>query len=460
MTGRPRHLSIVPDPGGTRVVVLADGDAWRLPAHEHTDAADINAGLRARLGFDVVTTGCVRMLGDVRDTATPQVFGHWHRGPDLPLPAGARWIDPTDVESLPFAVAEERVVLRDWFAERKRGATPLGRLPWAHEDWYDEAAEWCRARLTALGRTVTGPVEQVYARPWSCTLRVPTSAGFAYFKAVVPCFGHEPPLAEALAVWFPDDVPAVLAVDRARDWMLTADFSPYEEMVPTDERFDAFAGAVRRYVELVRAAGPRADELVALGCPDRRLAVVPALFEDLLTDGEILRVDREGGVTAAEYDGLLEFARGLPDVCDRLAAYGLPETVQNIDFWHGNIAFTPTGPVYYDWSEAVVAHPLAALRMFLFGARFRNPDAAEVRNRLLDVFLGCWESYAAPEELREAYRLAQPIGIIARALCWRATAAHLEPERRFLMAHSVPNNMRFLLDWAAASASRSIYDLV
>lgn len=445
---RPRHRGLVSDSARSRVLVEADGDAWRLPAHQFTDALEINAELRNRLGTDVVTTGCVRLLGDVHDESAPWVFGHWQHGDDTALRPGVRWIDQSEVDTLPFTDAEDRETVRGWFAEKSRGVTPLGGLPWAHHGWFDEVSGWCLERLAAEDRAVTGPVEQRYASPWSSVLRVPTSTGAVYFKAVVPGFGHEPRLTEVLATWFPGEVPTVLAADETRGWLLTEDFGPFTEMVPDDDNVERFEQAVRQYARLQQHAAEHVDELVAMGCPDRRLAAIPALFEELLADTAILRLSQDGGITEEEHDTLRTFASRLPDLCARLESYGLPETVVNNDFWHGNLAFTDTGTVYYDWSEAVVAHPLASLRIFLFCVEHFNPDSVRVRERLLDAYLASWEHYATPARLAEAYQLAQPIAYIARALCWRANVTLLEPERRFLMAFSVPNNMKDLAEWA------------
>jgi hypothetical protein len=72
-------------------------------------------------------------------------------------------------------------------------------------------------------------VTLVQARPWSVVLRVPTTAGACYGKAVAPALAHEVALTAALARWRPDCLPAVLAqplgmVCRALTWrhVLTA----------------------------------------------------------------------------------------------------------------------------------------------------------------------------------------------------------------------------------------------
>jgi hypothetical protein len=80
--------------------------------------------------------------------------------------------------------------------------------------------------MERLGRPLTGPVRQ--ARVWrlSCLLRAPTGDGDIWFKASTtsPLFVNEGVVRGALAGLFPGQVPAPLAVEPERGWMVLADF--------------------------------------------------------------------------------------------------------------------------------------------------------------------------------------------------------------------------------------------
>jgi hypothetical protein len=55
-------------------------------------------------------------------------------------------------------------------------AGPPGR-PWAARGWFAGAERWLEDAMAAVGRPVTGPVEQVRVWELSCVLRAPTAAG-------------------------------------------------------------------------------------------------------------------------------------------------------------------------------------------------------------------------------------------------------------------------------------------
>ena len=68
------------------------------------------------------------------------------------------------------------------------------------------------------------------------------------------------------------------------------------------------------------------SEILTLGIPDHRLAVLPALFTQLLTDEESLMIDQEKGLTSAEWQQLKGMTSRFEQVCTDLADFGIPES--------------------------------------------------------------------------------------------------------------------------------------
>jgi hypothetical protein len=105
------------------------------------------------------------------------------------------------------------------------GRAGVAGRPWADRGWFGAAEGWLRAELERLDRPVTGPVRQVRVWELSCVLRAPTAAGDVWFKANAsfPLFINEGVVMTALAGLLGDSVPAPLAVDAERGWMVLAD---------------------------------------------------------------------------------------------------------------------------------------------------------------------------------------------------------------------------------------------
>jgi hypothetical protein len=143
---------------------------------------------------------------------------------EAPAPAqGMAWVGRA---GLAGAGAGDAAVAARVVEELERGPGGDGGQPWAARGWFAEAERWLRSTMERLGRPLTGPVRQ--ARVWrlSCLLRAPTGDGNVWFKAntTSPLFVNEGVVMGALAGLFPGRVPAPLAVEPERGWMVLVDF--------------------------------------------------------------------------------------------------------------------------------------------------------------------------------------------------------------------------------------------
>jgi hypothetical protein len=205
----------------------------------------------------------------------------------------------------------------------------------------------------------------------------------------------EPRLTAALARRWPDRAPTVLAHDEERAWLLLDDAGRALGVFGAHE---PWLSVLPRYAELQRGESAFAAEHLDRGVPDRRLAAFPALYERLLA--------RELPLAADEPARLRSFAPQLAELCDRLAASGIPETIQHDDL-HGANVYPRNGTArILDWGDACVSHPfLTAFVTFLHLELTR----AELE-RLRDAYLEPW---GRATDLRETFELALRLGPFA-----------------------------------------------
>jgi hypothetical protein len=151
----------------------------------------------------------------------------------------------------------------------------------AARGWFAEADRWLRSTMERLGRPLTGPVRQ--ARVWrlSCLLRAPTGDGDVWFKAntTSPLFVNEGVVMGALAGLFPGRVPAPLAVEPERGWMVLADFGEEVGWEAPMEVVDEVAQTYARMQVEATAGLPGVDAATWLS-PDEEAglrAAVPGL---------------------------------------------------------------------------------------------------------------------------------------------------------------------------------------
>jgi len=311
--------------------------------------------------------------------------------------------------------------------------------------------EWATARLHVLGTPATGAAEPVKDRPWSTVHRVPVHGGVVWVKACGGRTRYEAPLTVALAGWVPDLVLRPLATDDERGWLLLPDGGVplREHQDGTDPR--VWERFVREYTGLQRAVAPHAAELLALGVPDQRPSLLPALLDGLLDEpGDDGEVPLDGTARSA----VRRLRPAFADACAELAAGldgtdGLAASVQHDDLHAGNVlpaAQGAGGDRFFDWGDAAVAHPfgtlLVTLRSMAATLGLRPDDVALMRVR--DAYLDAWG--VEPGAGVRAARLAAWTGCVGRALAWRRALAGASVKAAAEWGDAVPGWVGELLE--------------
>jgi Phosphotransferase enzyme family len=274
---------------------------------------------------------------------------------------------------------------------------------WTDAGWLADARSWIDAQLDALGAELTGAVEQPHVRPWATVLRLPSSLGDLWFKANHPSLAHEAGVVALIARRRPDLVPELLAADLERGWMLMGDGGErLREVIARERDLRRWLELLPLYAELQIDLAGDADALVALGAPDRRLAVLPDRFEEL------------GPVE--------DQARRVREWCARLTEYGIPETIQHDDLHDGQIFLRNGRYLFFDWGDACVSPPFCTLSVTLEGVLRWGLDDVEDSVDVApfrDAYLEPFERYASRADLVAASEIALRLGWISRALCNR-----------------------------------------
>lgn len=262
------------------------------------------------------------------------------------------------------------------------------------------AEDWIRAHVEPVGS-----IETAHERPWATVLRVPLSDGVAWFKACAPVQAFEPRLTAELFTRWPDRVAQVLGHDEERAWLLLADAGTPVGVYGNPP--EAWLVALPLYAELQLGEAAHARAHLANGVPDLRIATLAARYDKLLRGD--LPIDGD------ELGRLVRFTGRFARLCDELAAYGLPETVQHDDLHMGNVYARRDRLRLLDWGDASISHPFASLVVtfrFLEETN-RLPPGDPWFVRLRDAYLEPWG-----RDLTDAFELATRIGTFAHTLAW------------------------------------------
>lgn len=439
------HYSIVPHPTDTRVLLVAEHDAWALPRHETDDAETIRAEMRQRYGLDVTVLGAYAgHFTDAEREDPVYIFALDTHGGGSQLPDSVRWVGHDDLATIPLTDDEQRQALERWFVEAESGDIPPERAPWERRGWFDMATQWIEEQVARHGWQRTGSYAQLHARGWSTVWRVPTSGKSLYFKTVTDQFAFETPLTALLAELLPRQTAPVLAADNKHHWLLLADAGdPIRQRIRETHDPDLYRRMLVEFAPFQQALISHMEQLVATGCPDRRLDALPAQFAKVMRDADGLLVGKPGGLTTDDYAQLQTV--NVAELAARLADFGIPETLVQEDCHPGHCIAGANGMVYFDWGDTSLGHPFYSLMMALRWARLVLGYDAETLDSLRDAYLAQWSDYGSLERLREAYRLAWRLGPLVRGLSWYALVSSQEPSARWQHEDYPPHWLRLFL---------------
>ncbi|BBC29558.1 hypothetical protein SGFS_008520 [Streptomyces graminofaciens] len=284
------------------------------------------------------------------------------------------------------------------------GDDPL-RSPWARSDGLRELLDWASRTLLALGRPVTGSVEQ--RRTWNLAglFRLPTESGPVWLKATPHFAADEAAVIAAFAEVDPGLVPVVLGSGEGR--MLL-------EHIPGEDCWDADAATVeagvRRFVAAQAALAGRGPH----GLRDRRDRVLAGLVRELLDNTTDLYISAQERAAARE----------LTYRWDRLAECGLPDTVVHADFHPGNWRGDGGPPVVVDFADAHWGNPvLDCLRLYDF-----LPEP--VRATAVRAWVDAWKAHVPASDPARALASAEPLAHLAYAVRYQEFLDGIEASER------------------------------
>jgi Ser/Thr protein kinase RdoA (MazF antagonist) len=239
----------------------------------------------------------------------------------------------------------------------------------------------------------------------------------------MPRFHAEPALGRWLSDAMPDAVPGVLAIDAADRIVLLEEMDGPTAKDAGGEETAPEAPAV--LARIARASEDRVGELRALGLHDRPLDQIPALLRPVLLGPDPVAA---GGLTPERSRRVVDWVETQAGVLARL---GLGPTLVHGDFHAGNVAFDRGRLVVFDWSDAVVGHPLMDAAAWIWEA----PDEAALASRW-DTWVDAWAPRVPARELRPLLEPVLGVGAAHQLLSLDGILRAMEPALRHSLAWS------------------------
>ncbi|WP_076258978.1 phosphotransferase [Intrasporangium flavum] len=317
---------------------------------------------------------------------------------------------------------------RWWTALPPAGEGPSTR--WTSDAFAAELRGWVADAVAGLGAGALAGLEPVHQRPWSTVWRASTTGGDVFWaKQNCPHQAFEAALLEVLARCAPDRVVPLAAVDPARGLHLVPDQGEVLGASVDPHDTDTWCRVVAEAMHLQRELAGCTLELVGAGlAPLHPLdaadyVVARASQLSALPDADPRRLDAEASLR------VLSRAPRVAEWGEGLDALGLPLALVHNDLHANNVFATASGMRFFDFGDAVLAHPLTAMFVPLNVLAHRLealPDDPRLR-RVADAGLEVWSDVAPAAVMRAALPAALRLGRLGRVESWLRVTATMTP---------------------------------
>jgi len=435
MVKQVTERALVPDAARARLLTVA-GAPPSLPIWSLEDDVIVDSlrEARARYGISTPYLRTVRFDGDPLPD-TPVSALHEFEPPPAAWepPDGTEWLSFEEAMAGRLDAGPYADLVTAWIAELWSGDVPPRRPPWARPGWHDATTAWLSGALAALGRALSGPVEQLGSWAISALLAAETDQGRVVLKSVPGAFGHEPGLTRALEAEHPGSVPVVVAIDETRGHLLMEAFggAPLGAEPPASwaDGMVELAGIQRSWI------GRQADA-ARIGVEDRTLGALDRELDSIVTDAAA-----SPHLEPGTRDRLIANLPRYHELVARLRDGPIPETLVHGDFHPWNVQRDDGRVVIYDWSDACWSHPFFDVRTFT-----ERTDDAPAREAMRSAYLAAWSDLADLGTLREALAWSAPLTELHLAITWRRLQAIFEPDTWQFVDSGVERHLRIALD--------------
>ncbi len=430
---------VLPDSTKSKIAIVQSNGSFRLPQFQTEESArfntvsKINSAVSAAWQVPVTVARCITP----DENNLPAVFSLHNHAPSWQLPAEAQWVEVSRLKDLAFELPLQRQAVLSWLASEQDAAWKT--VPWSSPAWFARAADWIRQSVTDLGAVVLNIEQQ---RTWaiSCILKVSTSTGVLYFKAVPDFFGHEPVLAMYMQQNFAQYMVEIAAIEPEQHWTLTREWAGSP---PANK--DEWANILRALKEIQEQCNESLDDLLLFGCKDRRISQLPALLQPIYDDVKSEQMRALFGINETEAQELGRRLTLLPALCQKLASFGIPETLVHGDLWSSNVIvedrISGKAPIIFDWTDAALSHPFFDIYCVITSER-----DAQMRLEQQRAHLEVWsESYPAAT-VNAAFDASQMVAPFYYLLAYRHVALNAPAEARWELLFLLQRFVRKILE--------------
>jgi phosphotransferase family enzyme len=425
---RDTYLLIITRRNGSELLCLPEGPYHALPTVDiprwERVAEPIRNTLKTHLNLDAYSLfTCPREPATSETSRTLfQVMECVH--PDGPLPRAASWAPCSSLAVASFRNTEDSRRISDALRTLSHHVESHNGDPFAKPGWLRELCSWIAQQIEPLKIRLTGNFRQLNASSSFSLIRFETSGPAVWVKAVGKPNSHEFNIVSILAKLFPEYLPPIVAVRPEWNAWLTTEA---EGTSPgADSNFSTWRAISTRLAELQIASVHETPRLMAAGCRDvSASSLLNCTDEFFAIMAELMNQQTKTPPSILTSEEILDLNKRIKEILSLLAASGIPDALNHLDFNPGNIFVSGDRCTFIDWAEAAIGHPFLTFEYLLEHLTRLRPDHADRREELVSAYASQWQRLARPSAVSHSLALAPLIAVFAYAV---STGTWREPE--------------------------------
>ncbi len=294
-----------------------------------------------------------------------------------------------------------------------------GMRAFATAGWLRDLCEWIQGQIEPMSLRLTGQFRQLTASPTFNLIRFETNGPALWFKAIGEPNIHEFRIVSTLTALFPSFLPRIVAsLPEWNAWLMAE-----AEGASPDANFTHWNVVSARLAELQTMSLQETARLSAVGCRDINSASLLSCVDDFFaTMDELMRRQTKTPPSILTSEELLALSNRLKDALSALAASGIPDALNHLDFNPGNILVSHGHCTLIDWAEAAIGHPFITFEYLLEHFRRLCPLSHSRQAELTSSYAEQWERFASPLAISRSLSLAALVAVFAYAVAsgiWR-----------------------------------------
>jgi hypothetical protein len=283
---------------------------------------------------------------------------------------------------------------------------------------------WIAQQIEPMNIRLTGNFRQLNASCSFSLMRFETTGPAVWLKAVGKPNCHEFHIVSILAALFPAYVPLIVAARPEWNAWLTTEAEGTSPDADSD--FSAWRTISARLAELQIAALRETPGLTSAGCRDIRVSsLLNSTDEFFSIMNKLMNLQTKTPPSILTSEEILHLSNRIKETLSLLAASGIPDALNHLDFNPGNIFVSGDRCTFIDWAEAAIGHPFLTFEYLLEHLTRLRPDHAERREELVSAYASQWQRFAPPSVVSHSLALAPLIAVFAYAV---STGTWREPE--------------------------------